>query len=83
MVDAVARAGVLIGRDAPVIAGALEGTVPLLRAEDMDEAVRLAAGRAQPGDTVLLSPACASFDMYRNYAERGDAFMASVGVLIK
>jgi UDP-N-acetylmuramoylalanine--D-glutamate ligase len=83
VVDAVARAVVLIGRDAPVIAKALEGTVPLLRAGDMDEAVRLAAGQAQPGDTVLLSPACASFDMYTNYAERGDAFMASVGGLIQ
>ncbi len=83
VVSAVARAVVLIGRDAPVIASALEGTVPLLQAGDMGEAVRLAAGQARSGDAVLLSPACASFDMYRNFAERGDAFMASVGRLVE
>jgi UDP-N-acetylmuramoylalanine--D-glutamate ligase len=44
----------------------------------MQQAVQLAAGMAQPGDCVLLSPACASTDMYRNFAARGDAFMQAV-----
>ena len=55
----------LIGRDAGRIAEALDGSdVPLLGAADMEEAVRLAAAEAQPGDAVLLSPACARFDMF-------------------
>ncbi|HTH41238.1 MAG TPA: UDP-N-acetylmuramoyl-L-alanine--D-glutamate ligase, partial [Rhodocyclaceae bacterium] len=52
--------------------------VPLLYAGDMDEAVALAANAAQPGDAVLLSPACASLDMYRNYAHRAEVFIAAV-----
>jgi UDP-N-acetylmuramoylalanine--D-glutamate ligase len=73
-----ARAVVLIGRDAPRIADALRGHVPLQQAVDMDDAVRLAAALAQPGDSVLLSPACASFDMYESYAHRGEVFAAAV-----
>ncbi|MEN8213018.1 MAG: UDP-N-acetylmuramoyl-L-alanine--D-glutamate ligase [Pseudomonadota bacterium] len=72
------RALVLIGRDAPQIARAVDGAVPAVKADDMDEAVRLAAELARPGDRVLLSPACASFDMYDNYMQRGDAFMDAV-----
>lgn len=73
-----ARAVVLIGRDAALIEKALSGTVPLLRGADMDEAVALAKAAAQPGDSVLLSPACASFDMFANYRDRGARFVAAV-----
>jgi len=79
VVAAHARMVVLIGRDAGKIAGALEGSgVPLQAANDMNEAVRLAASAALPGDAVLLSPACASFDMFRNYAHRAEVFVAAV-----
>ena len=74
-----ARAVVLIGRDGPKIRAALEGSgVPLLVAESMEEAVRLGFNQAQPGDAVLLSPACASFDMFRNYEHRAQVFVAAV-----
>jgi UDP-N-acetylmuramoylalanine--D-glutamate ligase len=73
-----ARAVVLIGRDAPLIAAALGDGTPLRPAADMDEAVTLAARLAQPGDSVLLSPACASFDMFSGYEERGAVFAAAV-----
>lgn len=74
-----ARAVVLIGRDAMLIAAALAGcNVPVQYAVDMSDAVRKAAKLAQPGDAVLLSPACASFDMYRNYVHRADAFVGEV-----
>jgi UDP-N-acetylmuramoylalanine--D-glutamate ligase len=69
---------VLIGRDAPLLEQVLQGVLPLARAADMREAVRLAAIMAQPGDAVLLSPACASTDMYRNFVERGEQFMQAV-----
>jgi len=79
-----ARAVVLIGRDAPLIEAALHGCgVPLLRASDMDNAVHQAARMAQRGDAVLLSPACASFDMFRNYAHRAEVFVAAVHGLHK
>ncbi len=73
-----ARAVVLIGRDAPLIAAALGDRIPLQKAVDMEEAVAVAARLAQPGDCVLLSPACACFDMFRNYEERGAVFAAAV-----
>ncbi|MEO1767481.1 UDP-N-acetylmuramoyl-L-alanine--D-glutamate ligase [Thiobacter aerophilum] len=77
-----ARAVVLIGRDAPLIERALATTrVPLLSAVDMDEAVRRAHAAARPGDAVLLSPACASFDMFRNYEHRAQVFIAAVRAL--
>jgi len=72
------RAAVLIGRDAPLIEAALAGVVPTVNALDMDDAVARARELAQPGDCVLLSPACASFDMFRNYAHRGEMFCAAV-----
>jgi len=72
------RSVILIGRDAPELEKALSGAVPLARAADMAEAVRAAGQAARPGDTVLLSPACASFDMFSNYRERGDSFVAAV-----
>ena len=68
--------------DAPILRAALEGTgVPLLDAASMDEAVLLAARRARPGDAVLLSPACASFDMFRDYAHRAEVFRGAVQAL--
>ncbi|HNK53120.1 MAG TPA: UDP-N-acetylmuramoyl-L-alanine--D-glutamate ligase, partial [Ottowia sp.] len=78
-VSRFARAAVLIGRDAPQVHAALQQAgVELLSAEDMGAAVALARSRAQAGDAVLLSPACASLDMYANYVARADAFRAAV-----
>ncbi len=77
-VEAHARALVLIGEDADRIAEALEGTVPMVKAADMAEAVAEAAALAQPGDRVLLSPACASFDMFRGFEHRGEVFRRCV-----
>jgi UDP-N-acetylmuramoylalanine--D-glutamate ligase len=76
-----ARAVVLIGRDAGRIAEAIGKRVPLLRAADMEQAVELAFNAAQDGDAVLLSPACASYDMYRNYIHRAEVFAAAVAAL--
>jgi UDP-N-acetylmuramoylalanine--D-glutamate ligase len=74
-VRAHARSVVLIGRDAPAIEAALAGTgVPVERAASMRDAVTAAHARAKPGDAVLLSPACASFDMFRNFGHRGEVF---------
>ncbi|HEX5802342.1 MAG TPA: UDP-N-acetylmuramoyl-L-alanine--D-glutamate ligase [Azospira sp.] len=73
------RAVALIGRDAPAIEAAIAGCgLPLARCADMDAAVAFCAGQARPGDAVLLSPACASLDMYRNYAHRAEVFVAAV-----
>ncbi|MEA3412749.1 MAG: UDP-N-acetylmuramoyl-L-alanine--D-glutamate ligase [Pseudomonadota bacterium] len=69
---------VLIGRDAAALAAALKGAAPIELASDMRDAVRRAARMARRGDSVLLSPACASFDMFEGYAERGEAFMEAV-----
>lgn len=78
-VSAHARAVVLIGRDGPIIGAALAGCgVPLLTAANMEEAVILGFEQAQSGDAVLLSPACASFDMFRNYEHRAQVFIAAV-----
>jgi len=71
---------VLIGEAADRLAAAWEG-VPTLRAGSMDAAVRTAFAQAGPGGLVLLSPACASFDMFRNYEDRGDRFREAVGRL--
>ncbi len=74
-----ARAAVLIGRDGPQIRAVLEPTgVPLVEAASMEEAVKLATQRAHAGDAVLMSPACASFDMFRNYPHRAEVFRAAV-----
>ena len=76
------RAVVLIGRDAPLIRSALDaGGVPLLDATSMDDAVQQAAGLAHAGDAVLMSPACASFDMFDNYEHRARVFCGAVAEL--
>ena len=74
---------VLIGRDAPAMAAVLvEANVPLANATSMEEAVEASYALAHKGDAVLLSPACASFDAYANYGERGDDFATEVGKLL-
>ena len=72
---------VLIGRDAPLLEKALAGVCPTQRAASLQEAVLAAARAAKAGDTVLLSPACASLDMFRDYGHRGDVFAAAVRAL--
>lgn len=72
------RHTVLIGRDAAAIATALKGVCSLQTCASLEEAVRAAAKAAQPGDTVLLSPACASLDMFRDYTHRGAVFTLAV-----
>ena len=69
---------VLLGEAATEIERALAGVVPTLRADTLKDAVRQAAQRAQAGDRVLLSPACASFDMFDNYQQRGEQFIQAV-----
>jgi len=72
----------LIGRDAPLIERALRPSgVPLERCESLEQAVARAAALAVSGDAVLLSPACASFDMFRDYRHRGEVFAAAVKAL--
>jgi UDP-N-acetylmuramoylalanine--D-glutamate ligase len=75
------RAVVLLGRDAGRLAETLESTAPQIRVNSLDEAVQASANLAQPGDAVLLSPACASLDMFRNFEERGRLFAQAVGGL--
>ena len=83
-VAARARGVVLIGRDADAIAAVLRDCgVPIRRSGTMVEAVREAYALSRPGDAVLLSPACASFDMFRNYVHRGEAFVAAVQNLVQ
>jgi UDP-N-acetylmuramoylalanine--D-glutamate ligase len=77
------RGLVLIGEAADRIAGETKGIVPEARAQSMAEAVALAAKMAEPGDAVLLSPACSSFDMFRDYKDRGDVFVREVRALAK
>jgi UDP-N-acetylmuramoylalanine--D-glutamate ligase len=77
-VAARCRACYLIGEATERLAEDLEGTVPLERCGDLETAVRAAGAAAQPGDVVLLSPACASFDQFRDYEERGDRFRSLV-----
>lgn len=75
------RAVVLLGEAAPKIFDAIGGALPVEHADGMDDAVRRAFRLAKPGDAVLLSPACSSFDMFKSYAERGDRFSAAVQAL--
>ncbi len=84
LVDALrtkGRAAILIGEAAPELRDAIGDVVTVRMSSTMDEAVRVAAELAQPGDAVLLSPACSSFDMFRDYKERGDAFVSAVHAL--
>ncbi len=84
LVDALrerGRAAVLIGEAKELIAKAIGDTIPVKKAASMDEAVSLAAKVAEPGDAVLLSPACSSFDMFADYKARGDAFVSAVQAL--
>jgi len=72
------RRAVLIGRDARSLGAALDGACEIEYGATLEAAVRAAAACARPGDTVLLSPACASLDMFRDYAHRGEVFAAAV-----
>jgi UDP-N-acetylmuramoylalanine--D-glutamate ligase len=78
VLTAYARAVVLIGRDAAQVAAVVPEGVGQVVARDMEDAVDKAATLARPGDCVLLSPACASFDMFSGYVERGDRFLQAV-----
>jgi len=79
-VQAFASRVLLIGRDAPLIEAAL-AALPTERSTTLEAAVQRAAELAKPGEAVLLSPACASFDMFRDYRQRGDVFAAAVRAL--
>lgn len=81
--EAHLKACLLIGRDAALLAKILENRVPLHYADSLEQAVEQAANLAQAGDAVLLSPACASFDMFNNYIHRGEVFEAAVYRLSK
>ncbi len=72
------RSAILFGQDAAAIAASLAVVTDIVHAQDLAQAVRLAAAQAQPGDIVLLSPICASFDMFKSYADRGEQFCALV-----
>ncbi|VAW80675.1 UDP-N-acetylmuramoylalanine--D-glutamate ligase [hydrothermal vent metagenome] len=76
--DLRVRHVILLGEAAGEIEAALRGKISASRAIDMPEAVQLAAAQAQPGDTVLLSPACASFDMFSSYQQRGESFVQAL-----
>ncbi|HEY5654720.1 MAG TPA: cyanophycin synthetase, partial [Woeseiaceae bacterium] len=75
------RGAVLMGKDAQRIGSALADMAPTVFVDDMQQAVAEAANMAAEGDTVLLAPACASIDQYKNYAQRGDMFAAAVEAL--
>ncbi|POA96991.1 UDP-N-acetylmuramoyl-L-alanine--D-glutamate ligase, partial [Chromobacterium sinusclupearum] len=78
----IARAVLLIGRDAGKIEAALAGSgIALERFDTLEAATRRAADLAQPGDVVLLSPACASLDMFKNYAHRAQVFIDTVAAV--
>jgi UDP-N-acetylmuramoylalanine--D-glutamate ligase len=72
------RTAILIGEAAPELAETIGDASEVLFAKDLAEAIRRAGQKAHPGDCVLFSPACASFDMFRNYEHRGDVFMRLV-----
>jgi UDP-N-acetylmuramoylalanine--D-glutamate ligase len=72
---------VVLGETADELERLIGGRVPVMRAASMADAVRVATEAARPGDVVLLSPAAASFDMFTDYAARGDAFRAAVAAM--
>ena len=83
-VSRYARAVVLMGRDAPALREVLQHSgVTLLDATTLEDAVKLCSAQAQSGDAVLLSPACASMDMFRNYAHRAEVFVNAVNHLVE
>lgn len=75
------RSIILIGEDADKIEAALANVVPIARASSLDNAVVIAKSQAKPGDVVLLSPACASLDMFRDFNHRGESFASLVNGL--
>jgi UDP-N-acetylmuramoylalanine--D-glutamate ligase len=77
-----AKSVVVMGKDAGLIKQALNGCVPVYSADNMAEAVQIAAGLADAGESVLLSPACASLDQYKNYQDRGEKFTKAVLALV-
>jgi len=81
LIESHVRTIVLIGEDADNIEAQLKGTATIERADSMESAVRVAFESATPGDSVLLAPACASFDMFRSFEERGEVFKAAVNAL--
>lgn len=81
LIEKSVKSLVLIGEDADNIQSQLKGIVPIARADSMRGAVREAFSLAESGDAVLLSPACASFDMFKSFEERGDVFKSSVAEL--
>ena len=83
VVEATCRAVVLIGRDADEINRHLTGQVPVLKATDLRDAVQKSLSQALEGDRVLLSPACASFDMFRGFEDRGEKFIKVVQELLR
>ncbi|MFN0141648.1 MAG: UDP-N-acetylmuramoyl-L-alanine--D-glutamate ligase [Pyrinomonadaceae bacterium] len=81
LISSSVRSLVLIGEDADNIESQLAGTAEILRGSTLDEAVAMGFGAAQNGDSVLLAPACASFDMFKSFEERGEVFKAAVNKL--
>jgi UDP-N-acetylmuramoylalanine--D-glutamate ligase len=81
LIEASVRGLVVIGEDGDNIESQLKGTAEIVRAGSMAEAVDAAFGAATPGDAVLLAPACASFDMFKSFEERGTVFKAAVAEL--
>jgi UDP-N-acetylmuramoylalanine--D-glutamate ligase len=83
VIKAKAKGVVLMGKDAPLIEAALQGScVPVYSAENITQAVQIAASLASSGDSVLLSPACASLDQFKNYQDRGNKFTKAVLALV-
>jgi UDP-N-acetylmuramoylalanine--D-glutamate ligase len=81
VVSSFVKTLILFGQDAELMAEALGDVTEVHQVANMSAAVRLASSVAEPGDLVLLSPACASLDMYANFAARGDDFISSVEAL--
>lgn len=81
LIEESVRALILIGEDADNIESQLKGTADIVRADSMENAVRSGFEAAEKGDSVLLAPACASFDMFKSFEHRGEVFKASVGKL--
>src|SRR5205807_6185287 len=78
LIEACVRKLILIGEDADTIERELKDVAPIERARDMRDAVQRSSETAQPGDIVLLAPACASFDMFKSFEHRGQVFKEEV-----